>query len=347
MQNHTGCICLTFLHCAFSNVSSKRLAERMHNHTGCICLIFLHCAFSNVSSKGLHERMHNHTGCICLTFLHCAFSNVSSKHLHKRLHSRIGCICLTFRHCVFSNVSLNCLPKRMHNHIGCIYLASYQFLSLLQDLPHCHSFQEFSPSQNLDLSTTDVSRDTQKDTQTGSDMLRVLVFQFNKIIYFIGHVKGKVFVILIFLIKSFSCQNRSLLWNIEVYSTTFRIFPKGKGFLPVLQPSCWFNMYQQSLGKAKYLCSFVQRLFDSQCIENTNPSVGSKCIGGSSQPPFAGRSKPVRGLQGNQDLRMRSKDPISGNRCPTETSFYEIPIEFPRLDLQFEFCLGKDPFSIW
>ena len=45
-------------------------------------------------------------------------------------------------------------------------------------------------------------------------------------------------------------------------------------------------MYQQSSGKAKYLCSFVQHLFDSQCIENTNPSVGSKCIGGSSQPPF-------------------------------------------------------------
>ena len=63
--------------------------------------------------------------------------------------------------------------------------------------------------------------------------------------------------------------------------------------------------------------------------------------------PLQGWSRPVRGLQGNQDLRMRSKDPISGNRCPTETSFYEIPIEFPRLDLQFEFCLGKDPFSIW
>ena len=41
----------------------------MHSHTGCICLIFLHYAFSNVSSNGLHEKMHNHTSCICLIFL--------------------------------------------------------------------------------------------------------------------------------------------------------------------------------------------------------------------------------------------------------------------------------------
>ena len=40
----------------------------MHNHTDCICLTFLHCAFSNVSSKRLHEMMKNHTGCIWLTF---------------------------------------------------------------------------------------------------------------------------------------------------------------------------------------------------------------------------------------------------------------------------------------
>ena len=39
----------------------------MHNHTGCICLIFLHCVFSNVSSNCLHMRMHNHTGSICLS----------------------------------------------------------------------------------------------------------------------------------------------------------------------------------------------------------------------------------------------------------------------------------------
>ena len=103
MHNHTDCICLTFLHCAFSNVPSKRQLERMHNHTGCICLTFLHCVFSNVSSNGLPERMHNRIGCICLSFLHCVFSNVSSKHLHKRMHNHTGCICLTFPHCAFSN----------------------------------------------------------------------------------------------------------------------------------------------------------------------------------------------------------------------------------------------------
>ena len=68
IYNHTGCICLTFLQCAFSNVSSNYLREKMHNHTGCICLTFLHCAFSNVSSNDLCEKMHNHTGCICLIF---------------------------------------------------------------------------------------------------------------------------------------------------------------------------------------------------------------------------------------------------------------------------------------
>ena len=53
--------------------------EWMQSHIGCICLAFLHCVFSNVSSNGLYRRMHNHIGCICLSFLHCVFSNVSIK----------------------------------------------------------------------------------------------------------------------------------------------------------------------------------------------------------------------------------------------------------------------------
>ena len=36
MQSHTACTCLSFLRCAFSNVSSKRLNKRMHSHTGCM-----------------------------------------------------------------------------------------------------------------------------------------------------------------------------------------------------------------------------------------------------------------------------------------------------------------------
>ena len=41
MHSHIGCICLSFLHRVFSNVSSNRLRDMMHTHIGCICLIFL------------------------------------------------------------------------------------------------------------------------------------------------------------------------------------------------------------------------------------------------------------------------------------------------------------------
>ena len=63
MQSHIGCICLTFLRCAFWNVSSKRLPEKRQSHIGCICLTFLHFDFSNVSSNCLHEKLHNHIVC--------------------------------------------------------------------------------------------------------------------------------------------------------------------------------------------------------------------------------------------------------------------------------------------
>ena len=52
--------------------------EKMHSHIGGICLTFLHCEFSNVSSGCLPENRQSHIGCIWLTFLHCAFSNVQS-----------------------------------------------------------------------------------------------------------------------------------------------------------------------------------------------------------------------------------------------------------------------------
>ena len=73
MQSHIDCMCLTFLHCVFSNVSSNRLPVRMQSHIGSMCLTFLRCVFSNVFSSGLHARMQSHIGCICLTFLHCVF----------------------------------------------------------------------------------------------------------------------------------------------------------------------------------------------------------------------------------------------------------------------------------
>ena len=36
MQSHIGCICLIFLHCVFSNVSSNCPLERMHSRIGCM-----------------------------------------------------------------------------------------------------------------------------------------------------------------------------------------------------------------------------------------------------------------------------------------------------------------------
>ena len=70
------CSCLTFLHCAISNVLSSWLPHRIQSHIDCICLTFPHYGFLNVSSNGLVQLMQNHIRCICSTFLHCVFSNV-------------------------------------------------------------------------------------------------------------------------------------------------------------------------------------------------------------------------------------------------------------------------------
>ena len=77
------------LNCVFSNVSSKRLHDRMHSHIGCISLTFRHCVFSNVSSNRLHKRMHNHNGCICMTLLYSLFPDASSNGLLLRIHLKI------------------------------------------------------------------------------------------------------------------------------------------------------------------------------------------------------------------------------------------------------------------
>ena len=49
MQSHIDCICMTFLHCAFSNVASNCLPDVRHSYIGYICLTFLRCAFSHGS----------------------------------------------------------------------------------------------------------------------------------------------------------------------------------------------------------------------------------------------------------------------------------------------------------
>ena len=117
-----GCIVALVAFFYFPHWVLKCLLE-LHSRIGCICLTFLHCGFSNVSSNCLHQRMHSDTGCICLTFLHCVFSNVSSNRLHKRIHSRIGCIffifptagfqmtlqCTRLRACIVTLVAFVCL----------------------------------------------------------------------------------------------------------------------------------------------------------------------------------------------------------------------------------------------
>ena len=87
-------VAIVWLHCAFSNVSSKRVHRMMQSHIGCICLTFLRCVFSKVSSNFIRVRMQIYIGCNYLTFLKCAFSNVSSNHLPYKEHSRNRCICL-------------------------------------------------------------------------------------------------------------------------------------------------------------------------------------------------------------------------------------------------------------
>ena len=98
---HIGCICLTFLHCAFSKFSSNCLTEKIHSHIDCICLTFLRCAFEMSP-----EKMQSDIGHIYSTFLHCAFSNVSSNCLSEMMQNHIGCICLTF-----STVSFQMCPQ--------------------------------------------------------------------------------------------------------------------------------------------------------------------------------------------------------------------------------------------
>ena len=109
------------------------MPEWMQNHSGGICLVFLHCVFSNVTSVHLDQSRHSHNPCICLVFLHCVFSNASSNCLPERMHSHICCICLSFPHCVFSNVSSNGLPERMQIHtVVVVYCLKYKVHNCLK-----------------------------------------------------------------------------------------------------------------------------------------------------------------------------------------------------------------------
>ena len=115
----------------------------MHNHIGCICVTFLHCALSNVSSNGLLARMQSHIGHIYSTFIPlCVFKCVLKLPVINDAKSH-WLHFFYFFHCEFSNVSSNGLPEKMHSHIGCIYLISGPLH--LHPSNQSHNFQDFAP----------------------------------------------------------------------------------------------------------------------------------------------------------------------------------------------------------
>jgi len=150
MQSHVSSIFFTFLHCAFSNVSSNSLDLNRKSHIGCICLNFSTVRFQmwpqiacqnicKVTSvafftflqcwlcvfkcflKKLGSKQEKSHWLHLFEFFHCAFSDVSSNCLHKHMQCHIGSIFFTFLRCAFSNVSSNSLYLNRQSHIGCIF----------------------------------------------------------------------------------------------------------------------------------------------------------------------------------------------------------------------------------
>ena len=131
MQSHIGCICLAFLHCAFSCVSSNGLPARMQSHIGCICLTFLHCVFSCVSSNCLPERKQSHIGCICSTFLQwwqiCFLEQLAYPIHNKPLRSFM---------CGINHLHMNSTQIKDQIFPSGILFTLHTFISILLDLSH-------------------------------------------------------------------------------------------------------------------------------------------------------------------------------------------------------------------
>ena len=70
------------------------MTGKIHNHIGCICFTFRHYDFSNVSSNRLPDKMHSCIGCIYFSPV-CVFKCVLKFPALKK-HSRIGCIHMTY-----------------------------------------------------------------------------------------------------------------------------------------------------------------------------------------------------------------------------------------------------------
>ena len=126
-----GCICLTYLHCVFSNESSNRLYKKMHCHKGCI-FYFCPLRVFNVFWNCLLEKKQSHTDWICLNFLHCVFSNESSNCMFGKMHSYTNCICSTFLHCCIFKWAFKSHIWEDASHTGCIHWICIHSL-------HCHT----------------------------------------------------------------------------------------------------------------------------------------------------------------------------------------------------------------
>ena len=76
---------LNSLHCVISKVSGKHLGQTqsrynlLYNHTGCICLDFIHCICSSVSSKRFHKKIFSHTEFISVHWVFKWFLNLSTR----------------------------------------------------------------------------------------------------------------------------------------------------------------------------------------------------------------------------------------------------------------------------
>ena len=137
MKSYIGCICLTWLHCVFSNVSSKYLDQRRYNQIVCIGFAFLHCAFSCASSGFLFDTMHTCTG--YLSFAHCSFPKASSKYLDQIMQNHNVCICTNVPYFVSKDLPSNFMHGRMHTHTAwiCLMVLCHVFSNVLSNYPFC------------------------------------------------------------------------------------------------------------------------------------------------------------------------------------------------------------------
>ena len=113
----------------FTTVRFQKSCIQGCSHIGYNCLTFLNCAFSDVSSNDVHKRIHSRIGCICLTFHHYGFSNVSSNCLNAKMQSHINCIFFVLE--APSAISFLRVHAILHNILG-FYMILKRYLQYLR-----------------------------------------------------------------------------------------------------------------------------------------------------------------------------------------------------------------------